>query len=264
MWLPPFHDMGLIGGLLTPLAAGLPVRITPPGDFLKSPLRWLRQISDSGATVSGGPNFAYELCVRRVSSGAARPELDLSRWHTAFNGGEPVRAATMARFTETFAAVGFHPDAFLPCYGLAEATLIVAGGRWRADAASGSVSCGPVVTGQAVTVVDWQTHRAVDNGVEGELWIAGPHITYGYLGGLDASELFGELDGVRHLRTGDLGYQRDGELHLTGRAKDVIVFRGTNYHSVDIEAAAGPGRRATRRDRSRLRPSRSRSEIPGH
>ncbi len=133
-WLPPFHDMGLVGGLLTPVAAGIPVRILPPSDFLKSPLSWLRQITESGATVSGAPNFAYELCVRRVRSPEHLDGLDLSRWQVAFNGGETVRVRTLAEFAETFAQAGFRPQAFLPCYGLAEATLIVSAGHWSGPA----------------------------------------------------------------------------------------------------------------------------------
>jgi acyl-CoA synthetase (AMP-forming)/AMP-acid ligase II/acyl carrier protein len=240
IWLPPFHDMGLIGGLLTPMATGIPVRLMPPGDFLKAPLWWLRQISNSGATISGGPNFAYDLCVRRARGEGALSGLDLSRWRTAFNGGEPVRHRTLVRFAETFAPVGFRPEAFLPCYGLAEATLMVSAGRWRAAPGVGepAVSCGPPVPGQQISVVRPDTAVPVADGTEGEIWVAGVHVTPGYLGGRDADGLFAERDGVRHLRTGDLGYLRDGELFLTGRTKDVIVFRGRNYHAVDLEAAA--------------------------
>jgi acyl-CoA synthetase (AMP-forming)/AMP-acid ligase II/acyl carrier protein len=242
IWLPPFHDMGLVGGLLTPVVAGIPVRIVPPGDFLKSPLWWLRQITESGATVSGGPDFAYDLCVRRARG---RPDealagLDLSRWRVAFNGGESVRHRTLAEFSATFAPVGFRPEAFLPCYGLAEATLMVSAGHWRATAgAAGTpVSCGTPVAGQRVAVIDPEHLVPVDDGGEGEIWVAGPHVTSGYLSGGGQEHLFGDLDGVRHLRTGDLGYRRGGELFLTGRVKDVIVFRGVNYHAVDVEAAA--------------------------
>ena len=247
-WLPPFHDMGLVGGLLTPMAAGIPVRILPPSDFLKSPLSWLHQITASGATVSGAPNFAYDLCVRSVRHHGQFDGLELSGWQVAFNGGETVRARTMARFAETFAPAGFRPQAFLPCYGLAEATLIVSAGHWsgRADDSDTTVSCGAPVAGQRIAVVD--PERLVSTDGEGEIWISGPHVTDGYLSG-DSAELFGELDGVRYLRTGDLGRLRDGELVLTGRAKDVIVFRGVNYHAVDVEAAAleaagRPGRTA--------------------
>jgi acyl-CoA synthetase (AMP-forming)/AMP-acid ligase II len=236
-WLPPFHDMGLVGCLLTPVAAGVPVRILPPGDFLKSPLSWLHQISESGATVSGGPNFAYELCVRRAHRPGQLDGLDLSRWEVAFNGGETVRARTLAEFAEKFAPAGFRPQAFLPCYGLAEATLIVSAGHWsgRADKGDPAVSCGAPVAGQRVAIVD--TERLVPTSGEGEIWISGPHVTHGYLSG-DSAELFGELDGIRYLRTGDLGRLRDGEVIMTGRAKDVIVFRGANYHAIDVEAAA--------------------------
>jgi acyl-CoA synthetase (AMP-forming)/AMP-acid ligase II len=236
-WLPPFHDMGLVGGLLTPVAAGFPVRILAPGDFLKSPLWWLRQITESRATASGGPNFAYELCVRRVHHPDQLGGLDLSRWQVAFNGGETVRAHSLARFAQTFAPAGFRPAAFLPCYGLAEATLIVSAGHWSGPVDDGdpAVSCGAPVTGQRVAIVE--PERLIPTDGEGEIWISGPHVTSGYLSG-DSKELFGELDGVRYLRTGDLGRLRDGELVLTGRAKDVIVFRGVNYHATDVEAAA--------------------------
>jgi acyl-CoA synthetase (AMP-forming)/AMP-acid ligase II len=238
-WLPPFHDMGLVGGLLTPMAAGIPMRVLRPADFLKAPLWWLRQVSEFGATHSGGPNFGYELCVRRAHDDDALAGLDLSRWRVAFSGGETVRHRTMAGFAARFAKAGFRPEAFLPCYGLAEATLIVSAGHWAGPPADAdtAVSCGTPVRRQRVVVVDPARLSPVDDGVEGEVWIAGPHITPGYLSG-DASELFGELDGTRFLRTGDLGYLRGGELFISGRAKDVIVFRGVNHHAVDVEAAA--------------------------
>jgi len=238
-WLPPFHDMGLVGGLLTPLTAGIPVRILQPGDFLKAPLWWLRQISESGATASGGPNFAYDLCVRRARSDDELTGLDLSRWQVAFNGGESVKRRTLVEFAEKFAPVGFRPEAFLPCYGLAEATLMVSAGHWSGQPsnAGGHVSCGTPVPGQRVAVVDPERQLPADEGEEGEIWIGGPHVTPGYLA-QDPGDLFGELDGARLLRTGDLGYLSGGELFVTGRAKDVIVFRGANFHAVDVEAVA--------------------------
>jgi acyl-CoA synthetase (AMP-forming)/AMP-acid ligase II len=243
-WLPPFHDMGLVGGLLTPMAAGIPMRVIRPADFLKAPLWWLRQISELGATHSGGPNFGYDLCVRRARDDDALAGLDLSRWRVAFSGGETVRHQTMAGFAARFAAAGFRAQAFLPCYGLAEATLIVSAGHWAGPSSTGTVggtepvvSCGPPVRGQRVIVVDPAGPSPVDDGVEGEIWIAGPHITSGCLSA-DAGEMFGELDCTRFLRTGDLGYLRGGELFISGRAKDVIVHRGVNHHAVDVEAAA--------------------------
>jgi acyl-CoA synthetase (AMP-forming)/AMP-acid ligase II/acyl carrier protein len=235
-WLPPFHDMGLIGGILTPMVAGIPVRLLSPGSFLKSPLRWLRQIGEFGATVSGGPNFAYDLCVRRARGRDALDDVDLSRWTVAFSGAEPVRRATMTAFAERFAGAGFDRSAFMPCYGLAEATLMVTAGRWH-DSGDGPVDCGPPVSGQDVRVVDPESGEPVADGAEGEIWVAGPHITPGYWTGGD-EQLFGDLDGRRMLRTGDLGVLRDGSLAVTGRRKDVIIHRGVNYHAADVEDAA--------------------------
>jgi acyl-CoA synthetase (AMP-forming)/AMP-acid ligase II/acyl carrier protein len=238
-WLPPFHDMGLVGCLLTPMRAGMPMRILQPGDFLKAPLWWLRQITESGATVSGSPNFAYDLCLRRARTDDALTGLDLSRWRLAFNGGESVKHRTLAEFAKRFAPVGFRPEAFLPCYGLAEATLMVSAGHWSgpADGTGPVVSCGTPVPGQRVAVVDPERRVPAADGDEGEIWIAGPHVTPGYLSH-DPADLFGELDGACFLRTGDLGYLHGGELFVTGRTKDVIVFRGVNFHAVDVEAAA--------------------------
>ncbi len=238
-WLPPFHDMGLIGGVLTPMAAGIPMRIMQPGDFLKAPLWWLRQVSEIGATHTGGPNFGYELCLRRARGDDALAGLDLSRWRVAFSGAETVRQRTMFEFSQRFAAAGFRAQAFMPCYGLAEATLMVSAGHWSGPVGGvdAVVSCGTPVRGQQVVIVDREYHAPVEERTEGEIWIAGPNVTPGYLSG-EADDLFAELDGTRFLRTGDLGYLRGGELFVSGRAKDVLVFRGVNYHAVDIEAAA--------------------------
>jgi len=238
-WLPPFHDMGLVGGLLSPIAAGIPVRILPPGDFLKAPLWWLRLIGQTGVTTTGGPDFAYDLCVRRARRDDALEGLDLSGWQVAFSGGESVRRSTLTAFAQRFAPVGFRAEAFLPCYGLAEATLMVTAGHWSGPGGpdGAPIGCGTPIPGQLLAVVDPETGKAVEEGSEGEIWIAGPNVTPGHLHGGD-EDLFGELDGTRYLRTGDLGYLREGELYITGRAKDVIVYRGVNYHAVDIEAVA--------------------------
>jgi acyl-CoA synthetase (AMP-forming)/AMP-acid ligase II/acyl carrier protein len=237
-WLPPYHDMGLVGGLLTPMAAGVPTRILRPGDFLKAPLWWLRQITETGADTTGGPNFAYDLCVRRAQRDDALDGLDLSGWRVAFNGGEPVNRATLEAFSRRFAPAAFRPGSFVPCYGLAEATLMVSAGHWSPDAAEeAAVSCGRPVPGQELVIADPVRHVPVADGVEGEIWLAGPHVTAGYLAGAD-DELFGTVDGVRMLRTGDLGHLRAGALYVTGRAKDVIVFRGVNHHAADVERAA--------------------------
>ncbi|TWP48844.1 AMP-binding protein [Lentzea tibetensis] len=236
-WLPPYHDMGLIGFILTPVHGGFPVRLMSPIHFLKNPLEWLRQISEQRVTHTGAPNFGYDLCVRRAA-GKDLSELDLSRWRLAFNGAEPIRMRTLKVFADRFAANGFRSEAFLPCYGLAEATLIVTGRHLDDDCvdADGRVDCGPVIDRHDLKIVD---DGEVTDG-EGEIWVRGPSISRGYLNdtGQPESELFGDIDGRRYLRTGDLGYLRDGHLFVTGRSKDVLIQNGVNHHAHDIEAAA--------------------------
>jgi acyl-CoA synthetase (AMP-forming)/AMP-acid ligase II len=207
-----------------------------PLTFLKDPLIWLTQISEMRATISGGPNFAYDLCTRR-SATMDLGHLDLTTWKVAFNGAEPVKGQTMCSFAERFTEAGFKSTAFLPCYGLAEATLLVSGGHWRPTGAGhGRVSCGRPARGQQIVIVDPACCLPVADGVEGEIWVAGANVTAGYLAD-DSSDLFGSLHGQRFVRTGDLGYRSDGELYVTGRMKDVLVWRGVNYHATDIEAA---------------------------
>ena len=239
LWLPPYHDMGLIGGILTPMWVGFPVTLMSPLDFLRRPLAWLAKVSQTRATVTGGPNFAYDLCLKRAAGGDDLGDLDLSSLEVAFNGAEPIRAATMRAFADRFAAHGFRAEAFLPCYGLAEATLMVSGRHW--DQRPGDpVSCGSPAGDQRVAIVDPEHRRRLPDGAEGEIWIRGPNVTGGYWSGGN-DELFGVLDGGRWLRSGDLGRQERGELHITGRAKDVIVWRGSNYHAADVEYAAVHG-----------------------
>jgi len=264
-WLPPYHDMGLIGGLIQPLYAGIPVTLMSPLDFLRRPLRWLEAITRYGATVSGGPNFAYDLCVRK-STPAERADLDLSSWQVAFNGAEPVRRDTMERFAEAFAPAGFRPEAFLPCYGLAEATLIVSAGSTAsaaghvdpgalqqhraqpgADAVGAPVhrltSCGYGAADQRIAIVDPQTREMCPRGRVGEIWLSGPSVALGYWGKQEETDhvfrgrVAGTGDGP-FLRTGDLGFLRDGELVVTGRHKDLIIIRGRNHYPQDIEETA--------------------------
>ncbi|MEU6389349.1 AMP-binding protein [Streptomyces sp. NPDC046939] len=242
-WLPPYHDMGLIGFILTPVHGAFPVRLMSPVHFLKNPLAWLRQISELGITHTGGPNFAYDLCDRRAAT-ADLTGLDLSTWRLAFNGAEPIRPATLQRFADRFAPHGFRPEAFLPCYGLAEATLIVTGHHWSGPAdgvdEDGRVDCGPVIDGHTLVLVDPETGAPVPEGAEGEIWISGPSISNGYWNstGAPAGELFGVLDGTRRLRTGDLGRLRAGHLTVTGRRKDVLIQNGVNHHAHDLCSAA--------------------------
>jgi len=231
------------------LTIGFPVRLMSPLQFLKSPMTWLRQLSETRADISGGPNFAYDLVLRKADYDATG--LDLSRWRVAFNGAEPIRRSTLEAFSDRFAATGFRPEAFLPCYGLAEATLLVTGAHWSAPTTDGGpgtgdrrVRSGPAVPGTDVAIVDPETGRAVEAGTEGEIWIHGPGVSPGYWQGPGASprpDDRDELDGQTYLRTGDLGRLDDGELVVTGRTKDVLIHRGANYHASDIEEAATTG-----------------------
>ncbi|MEV4918408.1 condensation domain-containing protein [Streptomyces tirandamycinicus] len=266
VWLPPYHDMGLIGGILTPLYGGFPVTLTSPTNFLRRPLQWLRTISDERADVSGGPNFAYEMCVRAVTD-ADREGLDLSSWKVAFNGAEPIRPETLDAFTEAFGDCGFRRSSFLPCYGLAEATLFVTGtaahrepavravdpealraGRADAPAPGGPartlVGSGRAFAGQDVRIADPETLRTLPDARVGEIWVRGGSVTAGYFGDPErTAEAFGavpadEPSGPGYLRTGDLGFLDDGELYVTGRRKDLIIIRGRNHYPTDIERAA--------------------------
>jgi amino acid adenylation domain-containing protein len=251
-WLPLYHDMGLIGNVLQPLHAGARCVLMSPVSFLQRPLRWLEAISRWRATTSGGPNFAYELCLRKAGP-EALAGLDLRSWRVAFNGAEPVRAATLQRFAETFAPCGFRPEAFYPCYGLAEATLFVAGGergrRPRVASSGGSrgaVSCGRAWMGQRLAIADPETGLELPPGSVGEVWISGPSVARGYWENEEATERDfnaylltpeGPGDGP-FLRTGDLGFLADGELYVTGRLKDLIILRGRNHYPQDLELTA--------------------------
>jgi amino acid adenylation domain-containing protein len=247
IWLPPFHDMGLIGGIFAPIFVGFPVTLMSPMRFIRQPLAWLREIARTRATCSGGPSFAYEQCIRRVTPDELAT-LDLSCWTTAFAGAEVVRAATLERFASTFAPCGFRRAAFLPCYGLAEATLMVSG-RARADGpellpsaderGTTLVGCGEVVADATLRIVDVTTASEVAPGDSGEIWVKSPSVARGYWKRPAETEaLFGArlADGSGpFLRTGDIGFVRDGSLFVTGRRKEVIIIRGRNHHPNDLE-----------------------------
>ncbi|HEX6861479.1 MAG TPA: fatty acyl-AMP ligase, partial [Thermoanaerobaculia bacterium] len=245
-WLPLYHDMGLIGNVLQPLYVGARCILMSPLAFLQQPARWLYAISRYRATTSGGPNFAYDLCAKKALS--AREELDLSSWKVAYNGAEPVRAATLDRFAAAFAPCGFRREAFYPCYGLAEATLFVTGGApgeapvvERFEERS-LVGCGRVRGGQTVAVVDPETGVPAAPDQVGEIWIAGPSVAGGYWGKPEETE----RDFAAHLatgegpflRTGDLGFLRAGELFVAGRLKDLLILRGRNHYPQDLELTA--------------------------
>ncbi|MGZ9705569.1 non-ribosomal peptide synthetase [Pseudomonas sp. GNP013] len=253
-WLPLYHDMGLIGGLLQPIFSGVPCVLMSPAYFLGRPLRWLEAISEYGGTISGGPDFAYRLCSERVSESALE-RLDLSRWRVAYSGSEPIRLDTLERFAEKFAACGFSANNFFASYGLAEATLFVAGGRRgqgipalrvddralaanRAEPGQGSaiMSCGTGQPDHAVLIADPHTLSELADNHVGELWASGPSIAHGYWRNPEATaNTFVQHAGRTWLRTGDLAFIRDGEVYITGRLKDLLIVRGHNLYPQDIE-----------------------------
>ncbi len=253
-WLPMFHDMGLIGAVLHAAYTGGSCTLLSPLAFLQRPGAWLRAISRYRATVSASPNFGYELAARKVRP-AELAGLDLSGWRTALSGAEPVRAETFARFLERFAPCGLRADALFPAYGLAEATLLVTGGARGGPPRVGTfdagalergvavaqpdgraiVSCGPPSGVEIAVVADG---RACSEGAVGEIWLRGPGVTAGYWRRPDdTARVFGARlgDGDPWMRTGDLGFLRDGELFVTGRAKDLIIVRGANHYPNDVE-----------------------------
>lgn len=259
-WLPLYHDMGLIGNLLQPLYLGATAVLMPPMAFLEKPARWLKAISDYRANTSGGPNFAYDLCCRKVTAEQMQA-LDLSAWTLAFNGSEPVRAVTLERFAEKFAGCGFRKESFFSCYGLAEATLYVSGEKLpsagyaeRPEEKSEvrTVSCGPTSDRHEIRIVDPETSSPRQDGCIGEIWVAGPSVAQGYWNRPEASEQTfrarwagkpgmdrskAESSAQSFLRTGDLGCLDNGRLYITGRIKDLIIIRGRNFYPQDIEQA---------------------------
>ena len=275
-WLPLYHDMGLIGNILQPLYLGARAILMSPAAFLQNPFRWLQTISQYKASTSGGPNFAYDLCVRKI--GAAQKEmLDLSGWEVAFNGAEPVRPDTLDRFTKAFEPCGFRRESFQPCYGLAESTLLVSGVKqtprpvvrtFQAKALEknrlleipeGSedgraiVSSGAVPREQTVLVVDPESLKRCLPHEVGEIWVAGPSVAQGYWNDPDETvktfnAQLSEQNEQRFLRTGDLGFLNDGELFIAGRLKDLIIIRGRNHHPQDIERTVEQSHPAMRRD----------------
>lgn len=262
-WLPHYHDMGLIGSLLVPLHDGIPCVAMAPAAFVKRPLRWLQTIAAQDpdrAVISGGPNFAWQLCVDRIPREEAAT-LSLERWVTAFNGAEPIRAATLRAFTERFAPAGFAAHQVLTCYGLAETTLFAAGGHnpsvlgisaaalemGRIEApADGAgdvrelVSSGPA-EGDRIAIVDPATRRPLAPGAVGEIWITGPSVPRHYLNdeaqsnATFAATMAGDASGARYLATGDIGAVAGGQLFVTGRARELLIVNGRNLYPHDVE-----------------------------
>jgi acyl-CoA synthetase (AMP-forming)/AMP-acid ligase II len=254
-WLPLFHDMGLIGTLLQPLYNGASTVLLTPQSFIKRPMAWLEAISRYRGTVSGGPDFAYRMCVERAHAAAASA-LDLSSWELAFSGAEPVRAATLRAFADKFTPFGLNPKALYSCYGLAESCLLVTGGeRGRGAIVAGFderalgdgrvvpsaegrplVGCGRAQPEHALQIVDPSTGHPLTPGLIGEIVVRGPSVTEGYYQNAEATrESFrGPLERPT-LFTGDLGFEYRGELFVTGRIKDLIIVRGHNLYPQDIE-----------------------------
>ncbi|MBH8571736.1 amino acid adenylation domain-containing protein [Nostocaceae cyanobacterium CENA369] len=265
-WLPMYHDMGLIGGILQPLYGGFPCIIMPPTSFLQRPYRWLQAISQYKGTTSGGPNFAYELCAQKITP-EQKQTLDLSSWSVAFNGAEPIRHDTLERFAAAFAECGFRKEAFYPCYGMAETTLMVSGvdkatspiiktveksalefNRLVESAAQNEdvyhfVSCGRIVPEQKVVIANLETLTHCKPDEIGEIWVSGPSVGQGYWNrSQETAETFraylSDTGAGPFLRTGDLGFLHNDELFITGRAKDLIIIRGRNLYPQDIELTA--------------------------
>lgn len=264
-WLPFHHDMGLIGMVMQPAFLGRPCVFMPPGAFIQEPIRWIRALSHYKATTSGGPNFGYRICVDSISDEIVKQceGVDLSHWTVAFAGAEPLQASVLEAFARRFAPLGFRADAWFPCYGMAEATLMLTGGpRPRAlathsldrdalmrglaiDAAEDSstrvVSCGRSSGSDRVAIVDPMTCKVLPDNTVGEIWASGPSIAQGYWNEPSLTDQVfraqvADIPDRTFLRTGDLGYMRNGELTITGRLKDLIIVNGRNYAPHDIEA----------------------------
>ncbi len=262
IWLPPYHDMGLIGGVIQPVHAGYPALLMPTSLFVRHPDRWLKAIDSFRGTSSGGPNFAFQMCVNHVRERDLR-RLDLSSWDIAFCGAEPIHHRTLRDFCKRFSVAGFRPSALYPCYGMAETTLMVSGKHPLEDfrtltansraltqgvvaeqpaGAPGShtlVSCGEVHPSLDVRIVEPSLHTERAAREIGEIWVSGPSVTQGYWGqGEKTRQTFGQqLPGRNghYLRTGDLGFFDGDQLYVTGRIKEVLIVRGANHYPQDLE-----------------------------
>ncbi|HVK98472.1 MAG TPA: AMP-binding protein [Dongiaceae bacterium] len=272
-WLPLFHDMGLIGQMLHSLYMGATLCLMSPENFLRDPIRWLEAIHQHGGTIAGGPNFAYELCIKKAATAPERvAALDLSRWHTAFNAAEPVRAETLARFVDVFGKQGFRREYLYPSYGLAESTLIITGAKrmeaptlaqlddvqlkdrravrsQKADAKT-MVSSGVPLGEHRVLIVDPDTCVQCKPDQVGEIWIQGGSIAQGYWNNPEATakdfQAFTTTGDGPFLRTGDLGFLLDGYIYISSRCKDLIIINGKNFYPQDIERSAEAGHAALR------------------
>ena len=263
IWLPPYHDMGLIGGIVQPVYGGFYTNLMSPRTFLRDPLNWLKAIRVTRATTSGGPNFAYERCLQIPEAKLKEAEVDLSTWQVAFNGAEPVVPSTLRSFLAKYAPFGFEARRFMACYGLAESTLYVTSSHklrkpafvavesealrrnevaLREEGTPGSqllTSHGTV--GPHIKIVNPETMRLARPYEVGEIWVTGESVASRYWSREEESgAVFRgrmENDDSTYLRTGDLGFIHRGELYVAGRRKDLIVIAGRNHYPHDIEAS---------------------------
>lgn len=263
IWLPLFHDMGLVGGVLQPLYGGFPVTLMSPIALIQKPILWLEAVSKYGATTSGGPNFAYDLLCQKVKP-QQRDQLDLSKWEVAFTGAEPIKADTLDKFVDFFGSCGFRREAFYPCYGMAETTLFISGGmkseppviRYldgtalaenkvvsvepESDKAQAIIGCGRMWLGDKVAIANPDTRTKCAENQVGEIWVSGAGVGKGYWNRPDiTAETFqahlADTGEGPFLRTGDLGFVQDGEVYITGRIKDLMIIWGRNQYPQLIE-----------------------------
>ncbi|MGF1590186.1 MAG: fatty acyl-AMP ligase [Pleurocapsa sp.] len=263
MWLPMFHDMGLIGGVMQPLYAGLPAVLMSPIALAQKPFLWLQALSKYQITTSGGPNFAYDLLCQKITD-EQRASLDLSHWSVAFTGAEPVRAETLEKFVELYEPCGFKKEAFYPCYGMAEATLFITGINASQyptityldkqaltedkvvtvapdhPNSKAAVSCGHTWLGDEIIIVDPETKVQCESDRVGEIWAAGVGIGKGYYQQQEQTTAtfqatLADNPNKTYLRTGDLGFIKDNELYITGRIKDMMILWGRNHYPQHIE-----------------------------
>jgi acyl-CoA synthetase (AMP-forming)/AMP-acid ligase II len=263
IWLPLYHDMGLIGGVMQPLYGGFPVTLMSPVALMQKPWCWLQAVSRYKATTSGGPNFAYDLA-SRIATPAQKEKLDLSHWEVAFSGAEPVRAETLERFAATFESCGFRREAFYPCYGMAETTLFISGGDKKVrpivqyvdetaleehrvvpvepsqEGSRAIVGCGRAWLGDRLMIVDPDSLRQCSDRQVGEIWVAGSGVGKGYWNQPEETQrsfqaYLADTSEGPFLRTGDLGYLDDNELFITGRIKDLMILWGRNKYPHQIE-----------------------------
>lgn len=272
-WLPSFHDMGLIDGIIQPLYSGFLGVILSPIAFVQKPLRWLQAIARYGATHSGGPNMGYELCTNKIAADQLAA-LDLSRWHSAYSGAEPIRWQTLEKFTAKFAECGFKSQFFYPCYGMAESTLMITGGAIEAspyycsvdpealakqkiilsqDQTRTLVGCGHPWLNTQIQIVDPETLTPCPTGQVGEIWVSGGSVAQGYWKQPEQTQavfqaFLADSGTGPFLRTGDLGFIKGEELFITGRIKDVIILWGRNLYPQDIELTVAQAHPALKAD----------------